>query len=289
VKTPAVLCLMALSTHAQDFENLQAERVATNLTYLDGMVWSRQGFLVFSDVAKKRIYRLDANKPPQPTDEDGDGTEGLAYDAMNRLYICEPLLRRVIRIDNRGKHETLAETFQGRKFNSPNDIAVRRDGQIYFTDPAFSSTLDKRELDFNGIFHINPRGEVDVVAKWQTRPNGITISADGKTLYVTDSDRHAVVAFDLEGRSGNAGNQRDVIKNIDGVPGGIRTDVHGRMYVAAHGLGVYTPDGKLLHQLLTGEVITNCTFGDADNETLYVSGRKSVYKIRVGVKGASQY
>jgi gluconolactonase len=289
VKTLAGLCLIVVSLHAQDFENLQAERVAANLQYLDGMVWSRQGFLVFSDVAKKRIYRLDANKPPQLTDEDSNGAEGLAYDAMNRLYVCEPLMRRVIRIDNRGKHETLAESFQGRKLNSPNDIAVRKDGQIYFTDPAFSSALDRRELDFNGIFHINPKGEIDVVAKWQTRPNGITISQDGKTLYVTDSDRHAVVAFDLEGRSGNAGNPRDVVKNIDGVPGGIRADVHGRMYVAARGLGVYTPEGKLLHQMLTGEVITNCTFGDADNETLYVSGRKSVYKIHVGVKGASQY
>ena len=149
--------------------------------------------------------------------------------------------------------------------------------------------MDTRELDFNGIFHITPKGEIEALAKWPTRPNGIALSADGKTLYVTDSDRHAVVAFDLDKSSGAGSNPRDVVKNIAGVPGGIRTDVNGRLYVGAKGLGVYGADGKLVRQLLAGETITNCAFGDADFETLYVSGRKNIYKIRLGVKGAMQY
>ncbi|MES1260326.1 MAG: SMP-30/gluconolactonase/LRE family protein [Acidobacteriota bacterium] len=283
------LCLLASALGAQDFDNLQAERVATNLQYVDGLVWARSGFLVFSDVLKKKIYRLDPGKPPQPTDEDKNAAEGLAFDLQGRLYICEPLTRRVIRIDSHGKQEILADAYQGKKLNAPNDIAIRKDGNIYFTDPAFSSALDARELDFHGIFHITPKGEVEALAKWQTRPNGIALSASGKTLYVTDSDRHAVVAFDLDNRSGAGSNPRDVIHDIDGVPGGIRTDVNGRMYVGARGLGVYSPEGKLLHQLLTGETVTNCAFGDTDFETLYVSGRKSVYRIRLGVKGAIQY
>lgn len=289
MKTLAGLCFLVSVLAAQDFDNLQAERVATNLQYVDGLVWSKSGFLVFSDVLKKKIYRLDPGKPPQPTDEDSNGTEGLAFDSQSRLYICEPLNRRVVRIDNRGKQDILVDAWQGKKLNAPNDIAVRKDGHVYFTDPAFASAVDSRELDFNGIFHVTPRGEVDVIAKWQTRPNGITLSADGKTLYVSDSDRHAVVAFDLDNRSGAGANPRDVIKNIDGVPGGIRTDVNGRIYVGARGLGVYSADGKLQRQLLVGETVTNCAFGDADFETLYVSGRKAIYKIRLGVKGAIQY
>jgi gluconolactonase len=285
------LALFTLSAvlGAQDFENIQAERVASNLRFTDGMVWSRAGFLIFSDGLKKKIYRLDPGKPPSPTNEEANSAQGLAYDNQDRLYICEPVNRRVMRMDRKGRQEMLVDSFQGKKFNAPNDIVVRKDGNVYFTDPAFGSALDTRELDFNGIFHITPKGEIEVLAKWQTRPNGITLSGDGKTLFVTDSDRHAVVAFDLDNKSGDAVNPRDVIKNIEGVPGGIRTDVKGHFYVGAMGLGVYSPDGKLQHQLLGGEIVTNLAFGDADFETLYVSGRKSIYKLRLGVKGALQY
>jgi gluconolactonase len=284
-----ITCAWSDALSAQDFENIQAERVATNLRFTDGMVWSRSGFLVFSDGLKKKIYRLDPGKPPSPTNEETNSAQGLAYDNQDRLYICEPVNRRIVRMDRKGRQEMLVDSFQGKKLNAPNDIVVRKDGHVYFTDPAFGSAIDTRELAFNGIFHITPKGETEVLAKWQTRPNGIALSADGKTLYVTDSDRHAVVAFDLENKSGSAANPRDVIKNIEGVPGGIRTDVNGHFYVAARGLGVYSPDGKLQHQLLGGEIVTNLAFGDADFETLYVSGRKSIYKLRLGIKGALQY
>ena len=273
---------------AQDWDNIQAERVATGLQYADGMTWARAGFLVFGDVVRNRVYRLDPGVPPKPTPASEGGAQGFAYDSQARLYMCELVNRRLVRMDTRGKTETLAESFQGKKLNSPNDVVVRKDGNVYFTDPAFGSAIDQRELDFNGIFHVSPKGEVDIVAKWQTRPNGITISNDGKTLFVTDSDRHAVVAFDLDGRGG-ASNQRDIVPKIDGVPGGIRADVNGRLYVAAKGLAIYSHDGKLVHTLLPGEIITNCAFGDNDFETLYASGRKAIYKIRLGVKGALQY
>jgi gluconolactonase len=282
-----ILTLSGL-TAAQDSDLIQAERVATGLQYADGMVWARDGFLVFADAIKKKIYRLDPGTAPKPTEEDNNGAEGLAYDVQGRLYICEPLTRRLVRLDRKAKLETIAESFQGKKLNAPNDVIVRKDGQIYFTDPAFAGAIDSRELDFNGIFHVTPKGELDPVAKWKTRPNGIALAPDGKTLYVGDADRHAVVAFDLDGRGG-AANPRDVIVKIQGVPNGIRTDVNGRLYIGARGLDIYTPDGKLVRQLLGGEVITNCAFGDNDFETLYASGRKSIYKLRLGVKGALQY
>jgi gluconolactonase len=283
----AFACL-ACSLHAQEFEHIQAERVATGLEYADGIVWAREGFLVFADVLRRVVYRVDSGVPPKPTPASDGGAQGLTYDSQARLYICELLNRRVIRVDRRGKTETLVDRFEGKKLNSPNDIVVRRDGQIYFTDPAFGSAVDARELDFNGIFHMTPKGELEAIAKWQTRPNGIALSNDGKTLFVVDSDRHAVVAFDVAGHGG-AGSARDVIRNIEGVPGGIRADVDGRLYVAAKGLDIYSAGGKLEGRLLAGEIVTNCAFGDSDFETLYVSGRKAVYKARLGVKGALQY
>ena len=165
---------------------------------------------------------------------------------------------------------------------------VRRDYHVYFTDPAFGSAVDHRELDFNGVFHVTPKGEVDVIAKWQTRPNGIALSLDGKLLYVADSDRHAVVAFDL-GRDGEATNQRDVLKNIVGVPGGGKTDIEGRLYVAAKGLGIYSPAGKLDRYLFDDNHVTNCAFGDGDMEHLFMSMRGDIYRAKLGVKGAFQY
>ena len=246
------------------------------------------GFLAVADVRQRKIFSFDSNPHPKVLRDNDGGASGLAYDLQGRLYICESETRRVSRLDPNGKLDTLAENWQGRKFNAPNDIVVRKDGHAYFTDPAFGSPNDRRDLDFYGIWHISPKGDLDVAARWQTRPNGITISADGKMLFVCDSDRHTVVAFDLD-RAGAAGNQRDVIKNIAGVPGGIRTDVDGRFYVAAKGVAVYSPDGRLQRTVLEGQNATNCAFGDGDLESLFIAARSSIYRVKIGVKGALQY
>jgi sugar lactone lactonase YvrE len=268
----------------------EAEKIAGNFQFADGMAWARAGFLAVADVRRNTLFRYEGDPRPEikPWREDSGGASGLAYDLQERLWICESANRRVTRLDQNGKLETVAETYQGRKLNAPNDIVVRRDGHAYFTDPAFGSAVDSRELDFYGIWHIGPKGDLDTLAKWQTRANGIALSADGKTLFVTDSDRHAVVAFELDGK-GAASNQRDVIKSIAGVPGGIRTDVEGRLYVAAKGVGVYSAQGKLQRTLMESENATNCAFGSGDLESLFISARNSVYRVRPGVKGALQY
>lgn len=276
------------SLFAQNFDEIQAEQLVEHLKYGDGIVWSRDGFLLFSDVGANRIYRLDPGLKPKTGRENAGGAEGLGEDAQGRLYVCEARNRRVTRTDRKGGIDVIAERFEGKKLNAPNDITIRKDGQVYFTDPAFGSDIDRRELDFNGVFHLNPKGELSAVARWKTRPNGIALSPDGKTLYVTDSDRHALAAFDLDGR-GDASNQRNVITGIAGVPGGVRVDASGKIYVAARGLGVYSREGKLEHLLLESDITTNCAFGDADFETLYVMSRDKLFRLRLGVKGAAQY
>lgn len=272
--------------------NYESEKVAANLQFADGLVWSRSGFLAVADVRQRKIFRLDSDPHPKVLRDNDGGASGLAYDLQGRLYICESETRRVTRLDARSDQsarlETLAEDWQGRKFNAPNDIVVRRDGHVFFTDPAFGSANDRRDLDYYGIWHISPKGELDAAAKWKTRPNGIALSADGKLLFVCDSDRHAVVAFDLD-RAGTAANQRDVIRNVAGVPGGIRTDVDGRFYVAAKGVAVYSPEGKLQRTLLESENAANCAFGEGDLESLFIAARGSIYRVKLGVKGALQY
>ena len=209
-------------------------------------------------------------------------------DVQGRIYMCEAATRRVTRMDRRGKVETLADQFQNKKFNAPNDIVVRKDGQVYFTDPAFGNAQDHRELDFYGVFHINLKGDVEPLAQWKTRPNGIALTQDGKTLYVADSDRHSIAAFDLD-KNGGASNERIVVKGIIGVPGGIRTDVQGRLYVAAKNIEIYSSEGKSIHTIQLSEPATNCAFGQEDMESLFIATRKALYRAQLHVKGSTQY
>jgi gluconolactonase len=266
---------------------IEIEKVATGLQFVDGMAWSRTGFLVAADVRQNRLLRLDGKQARVLRDNSG-GASGVAYDIQGRLYICESVTRRVSRMDRQGIVEELAGNYQGKKFNAPNDVVVRRDGQVYFTDPAFGTAADHRDFDFHGVWHVTPKGDLEPVAKWQTRPNGIALSPDGKVLYVADSDRHAVVAFDL-GHDGEAGNPRDLVKNIAGVPGGIKTDVEGKLYIAARGIAICSPSGKLERTLMEDNNTINCAFGESDSEHLYVSVRGTIYRARLGVKGAFQY
>ncbi|HVY94650.1 MAG TPA: SMP-30/gluconolactonase/LRE family protein, partial [Bryobacteraceae bacterium] len=227
-------------------------------------------------------------KRPAPTRQDANGVQGIAYDSEGRLYLCETVTRKLMRLDRRGRMETIAAAFEGKKFNGPGEVVVRRDGQIYFTDPAFASAIDQRELDFNGVFHVRPGGEVEAIARWKTRPNGVALSADGKKLFVSDADRHAIVQFDLDGK-GAATASRDFITGIHGVPAGLRLDTTGRLFVAAAGLPIYSPDGKLQRTLFETRRVLNCAFGGPDLDLLYVATPKEVLEVKIGVKGALQY
>ncbi len=121
---------------------------------------------------------------------------------------------------------------KAKRFNAPNDIVVRRDGQVYFTDPAFGNQQDTRELDFYGVYHITPKGELDVIAKWKTRPNGIALSPNGRLCTSPIRTTRSVRAYDLDGK-GVASKERVVVDKIPGVPDGLRTDEKGNLYVAA--------------------------------------------------------
>lgn len=280
--------LTALAVFAQDFTDYKVEKAAGGFRFAEGPVWSHDGFLLFSDVPNNRIHKFEPGVGTSIARENSNGAYGNAFDSQGRLYTCESRTRRVIRFDKKGRLEVLAQTWEGKRLNAPNDIVVRKDGHIWFTDPAFGAQSDTRELDFFGIFHITPKGETNLVAKWKGRPNGITLSPKGNVLYVTNSDERTLVAFDVDGR-GNATNERVLVPNIPGVPGGIRTDENGNVYVAAKGVFVYTPAGKQLALIEMAEPPSNLAFGDGDLESLFITARTSVYRVRLGVKGALQY
>ena len=283
--------LLATSVFAQEFGHLEVQRIVANLHFAEGPVWSYEGFLVFSDTVVDKLFKVVPGSADEVFAERAGGAIGNAYDSEGRLYSCEFRQRRITRTLKNGKVEVLAARFEGKRFNAPNDIVVRRDGQVYFTDPAFGSQQDAREMDFYGVYHITPKGELDIVAKWKTRPNGIALSPNGRTLYVSDSDQRDVRAYDLDGK-GVASKERIVVDKIEGVPDGMRTDENGNLYVAAKKVYVYDLSNgaaKLLGDIPLAETPSNLAFGDADMETLYITARTSVYRVRLGVKGSLPY
>ena len=285
----AIMILVTLTAMAQDQEGpeIRVEKVVAGLTFTEGPAWSKDGFLYFSDIPANRILQFVPGKGLVEFRKNSNGANGNALDALGRLYTCEGHARRVTRTDRKGKIEVLAERYQGKRLNSPNDIAVRKDGNLYFTDPAFGSSDDKRELDFYGVFRVTPKGVLELVAKPKGRPNGIALSPNGRILYVSNSDERNIRAYDLD-HNGEASNERVFVSGIEGVPGGLRTDEKGNLYLAAKKIFVYYPDGKPSGEILLAETPSNLAFGDADLQSLYVTARGSVYRIRLEVKGSGQ-
>lgn len=284
---PAIIFLVAVpAALGQDFSTMPVEPVATGFPGGEGPVWSRQGFLIFSDYSKDRLYKMVPAKPPEVYREDSHGANGNTMDRKGRLYSCEYKSRRVTRTSRNGKVEVFAEKFEGKRFNAPNDIVVRRDGHVYFTDPLFTP-LDQRDLDFYGVFHVTPNGKIEALARMKTRPNGIALSPDGKILYVAMTDDRKILAYTLD-RQGAASDERTVVAELPGGPDGIRIDSRGNLFIAARGVQVYSPEGKFLGKISPPVSPRNLAFGDSDLRTLYMVGN-SIFKIRVDTPGSVQY
>jgi gluconolactonase len=224
-------------------------------------------------------------QPPQVYRENVQGPAGNAFDSQGRLYTCETRARRVTRTDKKGAIEVLADRWEAKRLNAPNDIVVGRNDHAYFTDPAFGSQADHRELDFYGVYHIPPKGPLEIVAKLTGRPNGIALSPNGRVLYVTDSDDRSILAYDLD-RNGQPANQRTLVENTGAVPDGIRVDEKGNLYVAAGGIAVYSAAGQWLDTIPVTDPPSNCGFGEADGQSIFITARRNVYRVRLLQKGA---
>ncbi|MBI3207493.1 MAG: SMP-30/gluconolactonase/LRE family protein [Candidatus Solibacter usitatus] len=288
MRTWLLLSLCACTSLAQDFSDIHIEKIAAGNRFTEGPVWSREGFLLFSDVPNNRVIKWVPGVGLQSFRDNSNGVNGNTMDAQGRLYSCESRTRRVVRLNKEGNYDVLADKYDGKRLNAPNDIVVRRDGHLWFTDPAFGEQEEHREMDYFGIYHITPKGELNLIAKPKGRPNGVALSPNGRILYVANSDDRTLVAYDVDG-AGRTSNERVFIKDIDGPPDGIRVDEKGNVYVTCNQLAIYTPQGKLLKVIEFPETPRNCAFGDADFQTLYVTALTSVYRVRLKMKGSVQY
>lgn len=270
---------------AQEPAHFQVQVLAKGYTYTDGPAWSKDGYLIFSDTPADQLLRWVPGQTPEVYRDNVQGPAGNAFDAQGRLYTCETRARRVTRTDRHGAIEVLADRWEGKRLNAPNDIVVSRSDHAYFTDPAFGSQADHRELDFYGVYHIPPKGPLEIVAKLTGRPNGIALSPNGRVLYVTNSDDRSIVAYELD-HNGQPASHRTLVENTGAVPDGMRVDEKGNLYVAAGGIAVYSAAGQLLDTIPVSDPPSNCGFGEADGQSMFITARRSVYRVRVLQKGA---
>ena len=271
---------------SQSFSGI--EKFAGDFGFVEGPVWAKAGFLIFSDIYNSKIMKSAAPNRAEIYRNYTNSANGNTLDAEGRLYSCERDGRRVTRMEKDGSLTVIASHWQGKQLNSPNDLVVRRDGHIYFSDPASKAVLENQELGFNGLFHLTPQGKLSLINSKMPRPNGVALTPDGRTLYVADTQEKKILAYDLD-QEGNASRERVFITGIDGSPDGLRVAANGNLYIACRGIAVYTPAGKLVSMMEFPETPANCAFGDADLKTLYVTARTSVYRIRIPDQGSLQY
>ena len=283
------------------------EKLADGFMFTEGPLWigGDAPHLLFSDVRGNAIHKWTAStgvvsdfrKPVfKGAFEEGRfvGSNGLTHDPEGRLVICEHGNRHVLRIEKDGAETVIADQYEGKKLNSPNDIVYKSDGWAYFTDPpyGFAGQDDDpaKELKFNGIFRLSPDGKLELLNDQQTRPNGIAFSPDEKTLYVANSDPdHKVwMAYTVQDDGTLNGGRvfADVTsETAEGLPDGLKLDKQGNLYLTGPGgVWIYTPDGKHLGAIQPAEVPANVAWGD-DGKTLYMTARTGLYRIKLSAEG----
>ena len=282
----------------------QIEKLADGFAFIEGPVWIRdEARLLFSDVRGNTVYQWTETDGVSPFIDpvfEGDreglrsiSSNGLTLDSAGRLFMCEHGNRRISRVEPDGTRRVVVDSYEGNRLNSPNDATFGSDGSLYFTDPPYG--LDEledsplRELEFNGVYRLRPNGELELLVRDQSRPNGIALSPDEATLYVANSDEDEKVwmAYNLDESGASDGRVFYDINDEDG-PGaadGMKIDREGHLFATGPGgVWIFAPDGSHLGTIMTPEVTANVAWGD-DGSTLYMTSSTSLYRIVLSTEG----
>ena len=284
------------------------EVLAEGFDWAEGPVWVPEGdYLLFSDVPQNVVFKWKDGeglseylRPSGYTGTDSPqrepGSNGLLLDAQGRLVLCQHGNRSVTRLNQDGSFTALANRYQGKRFNSPNDGVFKSNGDLYFTDPPYGLTglnaSPLKELDFNGVFRLAVNGEITLLTDQLSFPNGVAFSPDERHLYVAISDRErpVLMVYDVsaEGLISNGRVFFDTLpwlESYPGVPDGLKVDQEGNVFATGPGgVNVFSPGGEFLGRINTGVATANCAWGD-DGSVLYITADSYLCRIRLTTKG----
>jgi gluconolactonase len=263
--------------------NAKLERIATGFQFVEGPVWKDSTGLLFSDIPANTVYAWTASGGAQAYVSPSDNSNGLTLDSRGRLILTQTGLRRVARRESNGVETSLASAYGGKRLNSPNDVVVKSDGSVWFTDPPLNIPAgQKAELTFSGIFRIATSGALQMLDSSLTQPNGICFSPDEKRLYVNNSAERVIYVWDVVQDTLIANRRRFASMNPAGYADGMKVDSLGNLFSAGPlGIWVFGPDGAVLDTILVPGQTSNCNWGDPDRRTLYITAGSSVYRIRL--------
>lgn len=272
-----------------DIVDGELELIAEGHAFTEGPAWSPEGYLLYSDIPANTIFRWTEGEGSAAFITPSGNSNGLLFDPEGRLLAAEHGGRRISRRVIGQDAVTVVDQYEGKKLNSPNDLVLRSDGTLYFTDPPYGIQPQQQELGFFGVFRVDPRGQLSLIADDFERPNGIVLSPDEDTLYVADTAKEHVRSFAVQpgGEVSGGAVFVDLQSDLQGNPDGMAVDVFGDLYVTGGGgVRVVTPAGALLGTIMVPEGVTNCAFGGADGMTLFLTAPPKVYRVRLKVKGA---
>jgi gluconolactonase len=288
----------ALRAESPEFWNLVSKdakllTVATGFGFTEGPVWDPSGFLFVSDETLNKIFRAypDGHKEELISLGDPDGN---TFDRKGRLLDCASELRAIIEVTRDGKYNILADHFEGKKLNTPNDVIIGPDGAAYFTDPTLDFVEgEKSELGFEGVYRLDSKGGLKLLTKQLPQPNGLGFSPDGKKFYVDDDEEKNIHVYDVTADMSLANGKvfgSELGEKDEGVPDGMKLDRNGNIFVTGpKGIWVWTPEGKHIGTIVMPEQPANLAWGDADYGTLYITATTSLYKLRTSTRGFVPY
>jgi gluconolactonase len=270
--------------------NAELKKLAGEMKFLEGPIWVPRdgGYLLFSDIPKNELRKWSPAEGLAIWRTNTHSANGNCLDRQSRLITCEGGARRVTITEPEGTIRTLVEQYEGKKFNAPNDVVVKSDGTVWFTDPDYGLGQEPKEVAGMYVYRLDPKtGNLTVVVKDCDHPNGLCFSPDEKRLYVADSGRpHQIHVYDVQ-EGGMVENGRVFCVIDKGGPDGIRCDAQGRVFSSAgDGVHIFGTDGVLVGKILVPQTPANLCFGGKDGKTLFITAQTSLYSIPVLVKGA---
>ena len=269
------------------------ETVATGFGFTEGPMWDPAGFLYVSDETINKIFRVHPDGKKEEVISLGD-PDGNTFDRRHRLIDCASVLRAIIEVTPDGKYKVLADRYEGKRLNSPNDVIVGPDGALYFTDPTLDLVQgEKQEIAFRGVYRLDDAGKVRLLTHDLTQPNGLAFSPDGKKFYVDDSELRNIRVYDVAADGSLSTGRIFGVEpggKHEGVPDGIKVDDKGNLFVTGpKGIWVWDANGNHLGTIVMPEQPANLTWGDPQYDTLYITATTSVYRLKTKTRGYVPY